>query len=224
MRNFFSFFAIFLFLVVLSVCSSIHERGSIPPEVNLDYQGLQERPPERIIPPPPDPPNYIMGKGIIECDKLSLFLFHNNPQVDLDFVLILAGLYIEEAEFEGVNHDIAFAQMCLETGFLRFGNLVTDDQNNFCGLGATGLPDADGNPEKGLYFPDPDTGVRAHIQHLKAYGSEEPVNLTLVNPRFRFVRRGSSPTIDGLAGTWAADTEYAVKIGVILKRLYEFAF
>ena len=36
---------------------------------------------------------------------------------------------------KGSNSDVAFAQMCLETGFLRFGGLVTMDMNNFCGLG-----------------------------------------------------------------------------------------
>jgi hypothetical protein len=114
--------------------------------------------------------------------------------------------------------------MCLETGFLAFGGLVTPDQYNFAGLGATGFLNSDGIPDKGLFFPDPRTGVRAQIQHLKAYGSTEPLTGELVNPRFRFVRRGSSPTIEGLAGTWAADRQYAFKINAILERLYEFAF
>jgi hypothetical protein len=161
---------------------------------------------------------------MVSGEDMALFLLQNNPHADPHFVQMLAFFYINEAAFEGVNHDIAFAQMCLETGYLRFGNLVTPDQNNFCGLGATGLPGPDGIPEKGLYFPEPRIGVRAHIQHLKAYGSVEPLNGDLVNPRFRLVRRGSSPTIDGLAGTWAADRQYAEKIKVILQRLYEFAF
>ena len=165
-----------------------------------------------------------MGQGLVSAERMALFLVRNNPQADQIYVRMMANFYIEEAGHEGVNHDIAFSQMCLETGFLAFGGLVTPDQNNFCGLGSTGLPDADGNPERGLFFPDPRTGVRAHIQHLKAYGSEEPLNLTLINPRFRFVRRGSSPTIEGLAGTWATDRQYAVKINIILQRLYDFSF
>ena len=46
--------------------------------------------------------------------------------------------YISEAHDEGINSDVAFAQMCLETGFLKFGGAVTEDMHNYCGLGATG--------------------------------------------------------------------------------------
>jgi len=50
---------------------------------------------------------------------------------------------------------VAFVQMCLETGFLRFGNLVTEEMNNFCGLGAI---DED---NRGLWFGTEQLGVRA---------------------------------------------------------------
>jgi len=166
----------------------------------------------------PETPSYIMGGGRIDSDKLALFLLQSNPKADSNFVQNLAVFYVEESALEGVNHDIAFSQMCLETGFLSYGGLVQPEWNNFCGLGAIG-------PEQpGLVFPDPRTGVRAHIQHLKAYATEEPLNGDLVDPRYRYVRKGSSPTIEGLSGTWAADRSYAVKIGAILQRLYEFSF
>ena len=173
---------------------------------------------EKPIIEKPSSSSYLMGGGQISSDKMALFLLQNNPKADLNFVQKLAELYIEEAAFEGVNHDIAFSQMCLETGFLNYGGLVQPEWNNFCGLGAIG-------PEQpGLIFPDPRTGVRAHIQHLKAYATEEPLKGELVDPRYRYVRKGSSPSIDGLSGTWAADKSYAIKIGVILQRLYEFSF
>ena len=201
----------YTFLIILSLL--IASCGGMPKPVDGKPQAVK-----------PQTPSFIMGGGIINADSLSAFLIQNNPEVSPSYVQILSGFYIDEAAFEGVNHDIAFVQMCLETGFLSFGGLVTPDQNNFAGLGATGLPDSEGNPEKGLIFADPRTGVRAQIQHLKAYGSTEPLNGESVNPRFRFVRRGCSPTIEGLAGTWAADKQYAVKINAILQRLYEFAF
>jgi len=166
----------------------------------------------------PQPPTYIMGKGKVDMDKLAQFIGKYNEFADEGHLRMMARLYYEESLFEGVNHDIAFTQMCLETGFLKFGGDVQPDQNNFAGLGAVG------NGAPGLSFPDYRTGVRAHIQHLKAYGSEDPLNLELVNPRFRFVRRGCAPTYEGLAGTWAADKQYAVKIETMLKRLYEFSF
>jgi len=166
----------------------------------------------------PEHPNSIMGKGNVGAEKLALFLLQSNSQIDKDYVRKLAGIYIEEAAFEGVNHDVAFSQMCLETGFLNFGGLVQPEWYNFCGLGSIG-------PEQpGLVFPDPRTGVRAHIQHLKGYATEEPLKGQLVDPRYKYVKKGSSPTIEGLAGTWAADRQYAVKINTILQRLYEFAF
>jgi hypothetical protein len=155
-----------------------------------------------------------MGKGLAAPVKLASFLSESNPGAERSFAETLARLYVEEAAAEGVNHDVAFAQMCLETGFLRYGGLVTPEMNNFCGLGSIGP----GQP--GERFPSPRIGVRAHIQHLKAYATDEPLRGELVDPRYRWVRYGSAPLISGLAGTWAADREYAGKITAILERLY----
>jgi len=158
-----------------------------------------------------------MGEGLVAEKLLSAFLRYYNPVIE-DFADELAKLYVEEAEIEGINHDVSFAQMCLETGYLGFGGLVIPEMNNFCGLGAIGPG------QRGEWFPDPGTGVRAHIQHLKAYASTEPLKRELVDPRYKWVRTGSSPKISGLAGTWAADLLYADKIGRILERMYKFAF
>jgi hypothetical protein len=159
-----------------------------------------------------------MGQGRTAPETLTLFLLAVNPDADEPFVKNLAAIYVEEAGIEGVNHDVAFAQMCLETGFLRYGNLVTPDMNNFCGLGSVGP----GQP--GERFPDPQTGVRAQIQHLKGYATQAPLKQELVDPRYRWVRYGSAPEIKGLAGTWSADPSYADKIKNILERLYHFSF
>jgi hypothetical protein len=159
-----------------------------------------------------------MGKGQISAEQLAHFLERNNPEADKLFTGSLAAYYVEEAAAEGVNHDVAFAQMCLETGFLRYGGLVSPGMNNFCGLGSIGP----GNP--GETFSEPRIGVRAHIQHLKAYATESPLNQALVDPRHRWVRSGSSPEIGGLAGTWAADQTYGNKIRTILERLYQSVF
>lgn len=204
------FYSILMLILVFSFATCASRRDTTrPPDIRVEK---------------PEPPVYIMSKGLISGEQMSVFLLQNNPQINPSYIRALSLYYIEEAAYEGVNHDIAFAQMCLETGYLRFGNLVTPDQNNFAGLGATGLPGPDGTPDKGLYFPEPRIGVRAHVQHLKAYASTEPLNGELVNPRRRFVRLGSSPTVEGLAGTWAADRQYAVKINAILERLYDSAF
>ncbi|MCA1951165.1 MAG: hypothetical protein LDL24_11375, partial [Treponema sp.] len=64
----------------------------------------------------------------------------------------------------------------------------------------------------------------AHIQHLKAYGSTEGLRQPLVDPRFKYVRRGSAPTIHDLAGRWASDRAYGTKLEDLLNRLYRSAF
>ena len=202
-------------LVILALFGFLFSCAHLPPE--RPETPVETVPPE-VVPEKPEPSEYIMGDGRIAGEQLALFLERNNPQVDRGFIQALAGFYIDEAAAEGVNHDTAFAQMCLETGFLRFGGLVKPEWNNFCGLGAIGPQ------QPGEIFPDPRTGVRAHIQHLKAYATDEPLNKTLVDPRYKWVQKGSSPSIHGLSGTWAADKSYSVKIASILQRLYDFSY
>lgn len=175
------------------------------------------------IAPPAPPlipavPERIMGAGLVKSADLAAFLLAVNQNADAAFVRDLAAFYVEEAAVEGVNHDVAFAQMCLETGYLRYGNLVTPDMNNFCGLGAIDAA------HPGERFPTPRTGVRAHIQHLKGYATEAPLAQDLVDPRYKWVVKGSAPTIAGLAGKWATDPDYAAKINSILVRLYDRSF
>jgi len=171
---------------------------------------------EKAVPEAAKPGRAILGKGETRAEKLVSFFLSENKNADREYIKELANYYIAEAETEGVNHDVAFAQMCLETGFLRFGGLVSPEMNNFCGLGSTGP----GVP--GASFPTAQLGIRAHIQHLQAYASSQPLQGELIDPRYHFVRRGSVPEVQGLAGTWAADRHYAEKIETILGRLYRF--
>jgi hypothetical protein len=156
----------------------------------------------------------IMGQGLTSEVQLMLFLKAHNESALNDFSEI-AKLYREEGKIEGVNYDLAFCQMCLETRFLRFSNREKSAENNFAGLGSLG-----GNG-KLADFPDCRTGVRAHIQHLKAYGSLEPLVKEVVDPRFNLVVRGIAPTVSKLSGRWSADLSYRQKIMAILRRLYE---
>jgi hypothetical protein len=198
-----------------------------PPETAPAPPFPEELPPVAFVPPefPPEetPPEEmslegipLIGEGVAGQTELSAFLLSNNPGADPAFAEELAALYLEESAVEGINHDIAFVQMCLETGFLRYGGLVKPEMNNFCGLGAL---NAD---YPGESFPSPRIGVRAHIQHLKAYASDDGLNQELVDPRYRWVRYGSAPTVEKLTGAWAADREYGSKIRGILERLYHF--
>ena len=211
----FKFISVIIAILMFSAffsCSSFPE-----PEPEPDFRPE----PEVEVKPKPgkhEPPELIMGRGMISAEKMSHFLVKNNSTLDAEFAHRLAAMYMHEAAIEGVNHDVAFAQMCLETGFLRYDGLVKPEWNNFCGLGSIG-------PEQpGLKFPNTRIGVRAHVQHLKAYATENQLNGILVDPRYKYVRKGSSPDIHGLSGTWAADKSYSVKIGDILQRMYKYSF
>ncbi len=155
----------------------------------------------------------IMDTGMLNADQLANYFISRNSEADRDHIKQFAQYYIDEAAAEGVNSDVAFAQMCLETGYLRFGGLVQPEFHNYCGLGAM---DAE---HPGEQFPDEQTGVRAHIQHLQAYGTTEDVKLVkeLVDPRYNWVHKTKFiEDIYGLAGTWATDPLYGQKIETVL--------
>ena len=129
-----------------------------------------------------------------------------------DFCHIL----VEEAADEGVSGDVVFAQAMLETGYLSFTGAVRPEMCNFCGLGANSSVPGSGNT-----FANVREGLRAQVQHLKAYGSRESLVHDLVDPRFGYVTRGCAPTIGDLSGRWAGEG-YGEKIASVLERLYQF--
>lgn len=161
----------------------------------------------------------LLGNGIKNENQLAAFFLSHNPNYSKKKITEMAEIYISESEMENINSDAAFVQMCLETGFLKFGNLVTPEMNNFCGLGAIG-PE---NP--GEVFPDVKTGIRAHIQHLQAYATPADVELNnpLVDPRYSWPHKAkNAKTVFDLAGNWAADKEYGVKLDNLLSELEKF--
>ena len=136
----------------------------------------------------------ILGESLATCDQLNSLLISENPRVT--GYLHLAKIFLEEGEKEGVRGDGAFCQSLIETGYFQFGGDVQPGQHNYAGLGATG-----GVP--GLSFPDDRTGIRAQIQHLKAYASTSPLNQECVDPRYKYVSKGCAPTFEQLSGKWA---------------------
>jgi len=168
---------------------------------------IQYEEPYRLIP--------IASRGRAQVHQLVRFFTETNPRIGTDYLTRLAHIYIYEAETEGINSDIAFCQMVHETDYLRFTEDVQPGQNNFCGLGATG------RGEPGLSFPSVEIGIRAHIQHLKAYANARPLRKKLVDPRFDRVNRAEAPYIEYLTGTWATDPHYGVKLKRKLQMLEE---
>lgn len=158
----------------------------------------------------------IMGNGLATEVQLILFIKTQNAEA-LNTFPQLPQLYRKEATIEGVNSDIAFCQMCLETNFLEFGGILKPEQYNFGGLGTVD------NEVESASFPSPEIGVRAHIQHLKAYASLEPLVQDIVDPRFEFVTRGVAPYLQQLSSRWSDDPTYGDQILALVRRLYELS-
>ncbi|MCL1847416.1 MAG: N-acetylmuramoyl-L-alanine amidase [Coriobacteriia bacterium] len=125
----------------------------------------------------------------------------------------------EEAIAEGVRPEVVFCQAMYETGWLGFGGDVKVDQCNFCGLGATGSVG-------GATFSSVREGVRAHVQHLKAYAvpglKASDLKNPLVDPRFDLVTKGSATTLEALNGKWAVPgVGYGERISSMIDELYK---
>ena len=126
----------------------------------------------------------------------------------------------EEADAENMKADVVFIQAMLETGYLKFGGDVKISQFNFAGLGATG------NGVAGNSFKDVRTGIRAQVQHLKAYANKEALKNTCVDVRFSYVTRGSAPYVEWLGiqenpngGGWAASKNYGNDLLGLINKL-----
>ena len=120
---------------------------------------------------------------------------------------------------EGVRPELLYAQVMIETGNLRFGGDVLPEQCNFGGLGATG------NGERGLSFDTVLKGLRAQALHLRAYAGYEPLTVDPskardVDPRYgSWILAKKANIIRKLAGTWAMDKNYAVKLVRVMNEL-----
>jgi hypothetical protein len=135
----------------------------------------------------------------------------------------LAAMFVAEGNDERVSGDLAFVQAVVETGWFSFSGRVPAWANNFGGIGATD------STQLFSVFRSARVGVRAHIQHLRAYGDPTVTvaNLAhpLEDPRFSFVVPfGKAPMWSNMgAGNWATDPLYASKILALYSDLVAFA-
>ncbi len=127
-------------------------------------------------------------------------------------------MHIDEAAAEGVRPEVAFAQTMKETGFLQYGGDAHIEQFNFAGLGTTG------NGVPGNSYPDVRTGIRAQIQHLKAYATDDALNGACVDDRYVYVKKGSAPYVQWLGQQenpeglgWATGENYGYDIVDMIK-------
>jgi N-acetylmuramoyl-L-alanine amidase len=169
----------------LSVDANLDKLAVAEAELLADYFGINDTPKTEI-----------MGEAHATAQQMALFCRSKNAEPKLTSCTLeqLAEIFLEEGKAEGVRGDVAFAQSLHETGYFKFGGIVLPSQNNYAGIGAL-----NGNATgQAATFPDPRTGVRAQIQHLKAYASTEPLVNTCVDPRFSLVTRGSAPYVEWL--------------------------
>ena len=162
----------------------------------------------------------IMGTAVATAKQMQEYIKKVNANV-AQSVIDMIPFYLSEGNAEGVRGDIAFAQSCLETGNFAFSqSAVTLDQNNFAGMGVTQ------NGMKGLSFDTPQLGIRCQIQHLKAYASTDALKNENIDPRFKYVTRGSAPYVEWLGIQenpkgigWAAGAGYGEKILTVLNKI-----
>ena len=167
----------------------------------------------------------IEGTSAVTANNLAMYFKRKNgvyptfyKNSDAPTIEKFCQIYVEESKAEGIKVEVAFMQAMVETGWLKFGGAVQISQYNFAGIGAL-----DGGAQ-GATFKTIREGVRAQIQHLKAYANEKPLNNTQVDPRFQLVKRGSAKYVEWLGQKenpngygWATAEDYGYKILRLLK-------
>ena len=166
----------------------------------------------------------IIGRGSVTKAGITAYVISQNRSVNSATLATLSRLidkYFEEARIEGINFDIAIAQMLYATNYLRI-RMAT---HNYAGFSINGSR-LNGRPWNGS-FSDMRTGIRAHIQHLKGYASRAPLNRTLIDPRYHILAEmgylGQKNTFDQVFRAWSQNPNYGNEINRILNDLYRFS-
>ena len=144
----------------------------------------------------------IMGGAAVSKEAFKSYLNSQKNKYGFEYKLTVSmsewvDTVYEEAAVEGVRADIVIAQAIKETGWFKFGGELSYKDNNFAGIGVTGDSGAKNS------FSTAREGIRAQVQHLKAYASTDSLINTCIDPRFNLVTRGSAPSVEELAGRWA---------------------
>lgn len=168
----------------------------------------------------------IASNPVATAEQMIAYVKAKNPNV-AQSVIGMIPLYLSEGKTEGIAGDIAFAQSCVETGNFAFPQTtckVTIGQNNFAMMGVTTAE------SKGESFESPQIGIRAQVQHLKAYANSDALVGECVDPRFKYVVRGVAPYVEWLGMKenpqgrgWASSAGYGKKILDVLKSVREMA-
>lgn len=170
----------------------------------------------------------IMGKSAVTVEQMVDYFNSSGekyPQSALekggaDSIESFCQMYYDEAVAEGVRPEVAFVQTMKETGWLQYGGDASIEQFNFAGLGTTGGGVA------GNSYPDVKTGIRAQIQHLKAYATADSLTQECVDDRYEYVTKGCAPYVEWLGQQenpegygWATADNYGYSIVDMISKL-----
>ncbi|HAX18383.1 MAG TPA: hypothetical protein DCY00_07310, partial [Actinobacteria bacterium] len=159
----------------------------------------------------------IVGYVPVSVDQL-LKPFINRGSGQIDRARRLADLYIRWGQAFNIRADIAWAQMCHETGFLEFTGVAKADWNNFAGVGVTG-------PGAVVTFASEELGIIAHYAHLAWYVYPDHVNgycSSTYDPRHIGAHRfNGDSSINCLNGRWAPAADYANKIVAFANQIWQ---
>lgn len=170
----------------------------------------------------------VLGKSSVTVEQMTAYFQSGNVEYPsealskggADTIEIFCTMYYEEAEAEGVRAEVAFAQTMKETGWLQYGGDASIEQFNFAGIGTTG------NGVPGNSYPDVRTGIRAQIQHLKAYATDDPLMQDCVDDRYEYVIKGSAPYVEWLGmhenpegQGWATAENYGYSIVDMINKM-----
>jgi hypothetical protein len=204
---------------VQGITASIPDRNDTRTDVDNDYP--PKNPPHQS--PPVDTrygPIKIEGKGSLSQTVMVQYIMQQKCIISQRNLEALIDTYIKEAGKEGINHDLAIAQMCRTTNFLRSKNIM--QTHNYAGLAAT--------PGWGGRFRSMEQGVIAHIQHLKGYTSNvrrSELKEPLADPRWEMLDRfrGTIHTLDDLSKKWSPYNArvYENRIKTIIDEMRHFS-
>ena len=164
----------------------------------------------------------VMGVSDLSSEQVAAYFWAHQPSGGPCLTVSveeLVAYFVWHGNAENVRGDIAFAQSIIETGWFRYGGSVQCGQNNYGGF-------------LGQSFPDAETGVRAQIQHLRAYAdpsatscSQPPLATPCADPVFSFVSpKGKAPNWQDMGnGNWAAAPDYAPKVLSVYNDMRAFA-
>lgn len=170
----------------------------------------------------------IMGKSSVTVEQMVEYFNSSQEKYPAealskggaDSIETFCQMFYDEASAEGIRPEVPFVQTMKETGWLQYGGDASIEQFNFAGLGTTGGGVA------GNSYPDVRTGIRAQIQHLKAYATADALAQECVDERYEYVTKGSAPYVEWLGQQenpegygWATADNYGYSIVDMISKL-----